>query len=61
MCRVPCYTRTLQKDPQDVPYLKCILEKGMLQWQTHLAPSSWDVNSSEAMAAWSNKLAQAPD
>lgn len=37
------------------------LEKGMLHKETHIAPSSWDVNSSEAAAAGSNKLAQTPD
>lgn len=39
---------------------KMQLEKGMLQQQTHLGPSSRDVNSG-ASAAWSNKLAQATD
>lgn len=38
---------------------KMQLEKEMLHRQTHLAPSSRDVNSSEATAEWSNKLAQA--
>lgn len=40
---------------------KMQLEKGTLHQQTHLAPNSQDVNSSEGAAAWSNKLAQAPD
>lgn len=40
---------------------KMQLEKGMQHRQTHLAPSSWDVNSSEAAAAGSSKLAQTPD
>lgn len=42
-------------------HFKMQLEKGMVHWQTHLTPSSQDVNSSQAAAVWSNKLAQAPD
>lgn len=38
---------------------KMWLEKGMVHWQTHLTPSSQDVNSSQAAAVWSDKLAQA--